>query len=300
LLLLKAKLEEEKAIFSFSPLPFSPCLMPTRLSALSTAPISSSLEFLASRQQPSALLPAVESRRPVAPPKSPSPSRLFLSPSRSSPSPSQPLALALTSSALAAGRRRPRALQRRRLAAPSPHRSSLLPWLPNHGRLSSISSLSAPPSLLLRSKPSTLARQRSLPTHRPPGRSELAHPLLGFNFGRACRPLPCSCSSPQPLTCRVLGRRGTLILRRRLIAVLVRPCSSCPTHFPTGIKSLLLFIRMFLCELGGGEERNSSASHTLCLTKCLNQNLSSHPQFGLIMVRLVVPSPFIPHPVPIA
>ncbi|NP_001132517.1 uncharacterized protein LOC100193977 [Zea mays] len=141
----------------------------------------------------------------------------------------------------------------------------------------------APPSLLLHSEPSTPARQRSLPAHRPPGRSELAHPLLGFNFGRACRPLPCSCSSPHPLTCRVLGRHGTLILRRRLIAVLVRPCRSCPTHFPTGIKSLLLFIRMFLCELGGGEERNSSASHTLCLTKCLNQNLSSHPQFGLIM-----------------
>jgi hypothetical protein len=48
----------------------------------------------------------------------------------------------------------------------------------------------APPSLLLRSEPSTPARQRSLPARRPPGRSELAHPLLGFNFGRACRPLP--------------------------------------------------------------------------------------------------------------
>jgi hypothetical protein len=157
----------------------------------------------------------------------------------------------------------------------------------------------APPSLLLRLEPSTPARQRSLPTRRPPGRSQLADPLLGFYFGRAYRPIPCSCSSPHPLTCRVLGRRGTLILRRRLIAVLVRPYRSCPTHFPIGIKSLLLFIRMFLCELGGGEDRNSSASHTLCLMKCLNQNLSSHLQFGLIMVRLIVSSPFIPHPVPI-
>jgi hypothetical protein len=139
----------------------------------------------------------------------------------------------------------------------------------------------APPSLLLRSEPSTPARQRSLPARRPPGRSELAHPLLGFNFGRACRPLPPylpttrkvrarpsfarfqlrSCLQTAPLLLQLapspdllclLGRHGTLILRRHLIAVLVRPCRSCPTHFRTSIKSLLLFIRMFLCELGGG------------------------------------------------
>jgi hypothetical protein len=157
LILLNAKPEEEKTIFFLflrGPFLLVSCrpgfqptalwnFLPTALCGLRLCPSSCSRE---PPPLPNPLLPHVS-----------------LSPSRSSPSPSQPLPPALTSPALAAGRRRPRALQRRRLAAPSPRRSSLLPRLPNHGRLSSISSL---PSASL-SAPALGAQYSSSPTLPP-------------------------------------------------------------------------------------------------------------------------------------